>query len=235
MAHVENEIPNMDLKMPQNYNFDTRKTDWSKYKPYYLLRTDAVWEKSKLYQYFYSQLKAPLYFNNNQYYLISEVWNYQRLLHKIGPPVTYDEIGESSENHKVAVLYNEAVNGGIFTQDIHSLKNTPRKTSQFLGDWGKETTLLCMIKFHKWMRCNEKSEYKLSSVNTNNPENFYKYDCFEELKELNEHCINYHFKVMFEMYYFRVYNDSMKNSSQHKVFRLQDIAKRPTSSRVLYY
>lgn len=233
MALIENEIPRMDLKMPEDYDFNTRKKDWSKYKPYYLLRTDAVWEKSKLYQYFYSQLKAPLYFNNNQYYLISDYWNYTRLVHKIGSPVTYDEIGESSENHKVAKLYNEEVNGGVFTNDINSTKNTPRKTSQFLGDWGKETTLLCMLKFHKWMRCNEKSEIKLSS--TGNVENYLKYDCFEELKELHEHCINYHFKIMFEMYYFKVSNDTMKYPSNTRILRLQDIARKPTNSRVLYY
>ena len=37
-------------------------------------------------------------------------------------------------------------------------------------------------------------------------ENLENYECFEELKELDEHCINYHFKVMFELFYFRVYN-----------------------------
>lgn len=50
-----NELP---LKMPENYDFSQRKVDWSKYKSDYLLRTDAVWEKSKLYSYFYSLYKA---------------------------------------------------------------------------------------------------------------------------------------------------------------------------------
>lgn len=226
-------VPKMELKMPETYNFDTRKTDWSKYKPYYLLRTDAVWEKSKLYQYFYSLYKLPLVFNNNQYYLISEYWNYTRLLHKIGPPVTPDEIGESSENHKVAKLYNEGVNGAVFQNDIESTRNTVRKTSQFLGDWGKETTMLCMIKFHKWMRCNEKSEYKLK--NPAGIENYMKYDCYEELVELHEHCISYHFKIMFEYYYFRVFNDQMKFPNQHASGRFSELNRRPVNARILYY
>jgi hypothetical protein len=46
------------LKMPENYDFSQRKVDWSRYKKDYLLRTDAVWEKSKLYAYFYSLYKA---------------------------------------------------------------------------------------------------------------------------------------------------------------------------------
>lgn len=232
MAHQE--ISSMEVKMPVNYDFSTRKINWDQYKPYYILRTDAVWEKSKLYQYFYSLYKAPLYFNRDKYFLLNDYYNYCKILHKVGPPVTYDELGDSSENHKVAKLYNESVNGGIFSTDIKSKKNTPRKTSQFLGDWGKETTLLCMIKFFKWMRCNEKSEYKLTGTSIT-AENVTKYDCYEELRELDEHCINYHFKIMFEMYYFRVYNDHLKYPSQWRSIKPHDINRRPVNSRQLYY
>ncbi len=54
----QNERP---LKMPENYDFSQRKVDWNRYKNDYLLRTDAVWEKSKLYAYFYSLYKAVKY------------------------------------------------------------------------------------------------------------------------------------------------------------------------------
>jgi len=33
------------------------------------------------------------------------------------------------------------------------------------------------------------------------------YKCFEELNELFNSFIHYHFKILFEMHYFRVYND----------------------------
>lgn len=46
------------LKMPENYDFSQRRVDWGRYKNDYLLRTDAVWEKSKLFAYFYSLYKA---------------------------------------------------------------------------------------------------------------------------------------------------------------------------------
>lgn len=46
------------LKMPEGYDFSTKNVDWGKYKQDYLLRTDAVWEKSKLMAYFYSVYKA---------------------------------------------------------------------------------------------------------------------------------------------------------------------------------
>lgn len=51
-------IEERPLKMPENYNFSTRGVDWKKYERFFLLRTDAVWEKSKLLSMFYSTYKA---------------------------------------------------------------------------------------------------------------------------------------------------------------------------------
>ena len=42
------------LKMPKNYDFSVRNVDWTQYKDDYVLRTDAVWEKSKLLDIFYT-------------------------------------------------------------------------------------------------------------------------------------------------------------------------------------
>jgi hypothetical protein len=46
------------LTMPENYDFSQRKVDWKSYKNDYILRTDAVWEKAKLFAYFYSLYKS---------------------------------------------------------------------------------------------------------------------------------------------------------------------------------
>jgi hypothetical protein len=46
------------LKMPENYDFSQRSVNWKEYDNDFLLRTDAVWEKSKLMSYFYSMYKA---------------------------------------------------------------------------------------------------------------------------------------------------------------------------------
>jgi hypothetical protein len=48
----------MPLKMPEGYNFSQRSVNWKKYDGDYILRTDAVWEKAKLYNYFFSLYKA---------------------------------------------------------------------------------------------------------------------------------------------------------------------------------
>jgi len=46
------------LTMPENYDFSQRKINWKSYARDYILRTDAVWEKHKLFAYFYSVYKA---------------------------------------------------------------------------------------------------------------------------------------------------------------------------------
>ena len=48
----------MPLKKPENYDFSVKSVNWKKYDNDYLLRTDAVWEKSKLFAYFHSLYKA---------------------------------------------------------------------------------------------------------------------------------------------------------------------------------
>ncbi len=52
------ELLERPLTMPENYDFSQRKVNWNNYKNDYILRTDAVWEKYKLYAYFYSVYKA---------------------------------------------------------------------------------------------------------------------------------------------------------------------------------
>jgi len=49
--------------MPKNYDFSVRNVDWSQYKEDYILRTDAVWEKSKLLDMFYTHYKSKLVFD----------------------------------------------------------------------------------------------------------------------------------------------------------------------------
>jgi hypothetical protein len=49
---------NRPLKMPKNYDFSVRNVNWRQYEKDFVLRTDAVWEKSKLLDVFYTQYKT---------------------------------------------------------------------------------------------------------------------------------------------------------------------------------
>lgn len=46
------------LKMPKSYDFSVRNVDWRQYKKDFILRTDAAWERAKLFDVFYSQYKS---------------------------------------------------------------------------------------------------------------------------------------------------------------------------------
>merc|ERR1712156_444313 len=62
------------LKMPKNYDFSVRNTQWSEYDRDFILRTDAVWEKTQLYDVFYTIYKSKfLYDNFNNRYLIANI------------------------------------------------------------------------------------------------------------------------------------------------------------------
>ena len=62
------------LKMPKNYDFSVRNVDWNEYKSDYVLRTDAVWEKSKLLDLFYTHYKSKFVYDSvNNIYMISNI------------------------------------------------------------------------------------------------------------------------------------------------------------------
>lgn len=62
------------LKMPKNYDFSTRNVNWKDYRNDFLLRTDAIWEKSKMYDLFYSHYKKNVVFDStNNRYMVTDI------------------------------------------------------------------------------------------------------------------------------------------------------------------
>lgn len=60
--------------MPKDYDFSVRNVDWRQYKDDYILRTDAVWEKSKLLDMFYVLYKSKFVYDNfSNRYMISNI------------------------------------------------------------------------------------------------------------------------------------------------------------------
>ena len=62
------------LKMPKDYDFSVRNVNWKDYKNDYLLRTDAVWERSKLLDLFHTHYKSKfLYSEQTNRYMICNI------------------------------------------------------------------------------------------------------------------------------------------------------------------
>jgi hypothetical protein len=103
-----------------------------------------------------------------------------------------------------------------------------------MGDRTKDGQFLCVLKFHKFMRCNEKSPVKLTEANWLDG-SMGGYVCFEELEEMFQFCHIYHFKVLFELYYYRVYNNYLKPVSQQRINRAPNKFHIPESAIKQYY
>ena len=62
------------LKMPKNYDFSVRHVKWADYSKDFILRTDAVWEKAKLFDTFYTQYKSNFtYAAVDNKYMIADI------------------------------------------------------------------------------------------------------------------------------------------------------------------
>ena len=60
--------------MPKNYDFSVRNVNWNDYKDDFILRTDAVWEKSKLLDIFYTHYKSKFIYDSIQNrYMIANI------------------------------------------------------------------------------------------------------------------------------------------------------------------
>ena len=60
--------------MPKNYDFSVRNVDWRQYEKDFILRTDAVWERSKLLDVFYTTYKSQFIYDNlSNKYMIANI------------------------------------------------------------------------------------------------------------------------------------------------------------------
>ena len=60
--------------MPKNYDFSVRNVDWRQYERDFLLRTDAVWERSKLLDLFYTHYKSQFVYDRvSNKYMIANI------------------------------------------------------------------------------------------------------------------------------------------------------------------
>lgn len=59
-------------KIPQNYDFSSVGMDWTKFHKYFRLRTDAVWEKTKLRDFFRSYHKFFIFNYVDGHYVWAE-------------------------------------------------------------------------------------------------------------------------------------------------------------------
>ena len=112
------------LMMPKNYDFGVRHVNWKDYKNDYLLRTDAVWERSKLFDVFYTHYKSQIQYDNvNNKYMIADI----RMM-----PLPTNE-PEHLEDWTDFLGYHD-IDGCVWQFRVGPMVQTPTTLTRFLAD-----------------------------------------------------------------------------------------------------
>jgi hypothetical protein len=156
------------LKMPKNYDFGVRNVDWNQYKDDFILRTDAVWEKSKLMDLFYTFYKAKFMYDSvNNSYMISNIRQM---------PLPTNE-AEHYEDWRPFFGYTD-VDGCVWQFKTGPKLMTPSTLSKFVADKESDSWYMCFLSFQKFMLCNDRSPIKIDEAHLSN-KGFFDYPCFD--------------------------------------------------------
>jgi hypothetical protein len=190
------------LKMPKGYDFSVRNVNWKDYSNDFLLRTDAVWDKAKLYDIFHTFYKSHLVYGpaNNKYYVAD-------ISAQIMPTNDMDDF----EDWEDFQGYNN-IDGCVWQFRIGPKVQQPTSLSRFIADKEGDSWYLCFLTFQKFMICNERSPVKLDEVNLFN-HGVFEYPCYDEVEGLFENCGPDLFEPLFELYKVRLMSGTSKAPS----------------------
>jgi hypothetical protein len=209
--------------MPKKYDFSVSNVDWRQYEKDFLLRTDAVWEKTKLRDVFYTQYKNMIYDKVMNRYMIANI----RMM-----PLPTNNI-EQLEDFKHFLGHGD-VDGCIWQFRVGPKMQAPATFSHFLADKEGDSWYLCFMTFQKFMMCNEKSPIKLDEANLGN-KGFWDYPCYEEVESLFEYCGSDLFEPMFEVYKIRLMSGTQKAQNFSRIQQYADPYNTHKDRKVLHY
>ena len=187
------------LKMPKSYDFSVRNVDWRQYKDDYILRTDAVWEKSKLLDLFYTHYKSKFVYDSvNNKYMISNIRQM---------PMPSNN-AEHFEDWRPFYGYTD-IDGCVWQFKVGPMLQKPSAISKFVADKEGDSWYLCFLTFQKFMLCNERSSVKIDEAHLYNG-GFFDYPCYDQFEGIMDNCGSDLFEPMFEMYKVRLMSGSQK-------------------------
>ena len=187
------------LKMPKNYDFSVRNVKWREYENDYILRTDAVWEKSKLMDIFYTLYKSKfLYDNFNNTYLMANI-------RMMPMPSTEPEVLEDWQTFRGFT----DIDGCVWQFKVGPMVQTPTSISRFVADKEGDSWYMCFMSFQKFMLCNDRSPVKLDEANLFN-KGFHNYPCYDEIEQIMDSCGADLFEPLFELYRTRLLSGTIK-------------------------
>ena len=194
------------LKMPKNYDFSVRNVNWNEYKDDFILRTDAVWEKSKLLDMFYTHYKSKFVYDSlNNRYMIANI--------RQNPMPTNE--AEHFEDWRPFHGFN-SIDGCIWQFKYGPTIQKPTALSKFVSDREGDSWYLCFLSFQKFMMCNERSPIKIDEAHLSNG-GFWEYPCYDQFEGIFENCGEDLFEPMFEMWKVRLMQGTQKPQSYNRL------------------
>ena len=212
------------LKMPKDYDFSVKNVNWENYKKDYILRTDAVWEKSKLYDFFYTSYKRRIAYEPvNQEYVVPDI-------RQMPMPSTEMEVFEDWQ----PFMGYSNIDGCVFQFKIGPMLQRPTQLSKFVADKEGDTWYICYLSFQKFMICNDRSPIKLDEANLFN-RGFFNYPCYDEVEGILDACGGDLFEPMFELYRTRLLSGTIKTPGISRTQQHMDAYGQTRDRKVLHY
>ena len=213
------------LKMPKNYDFSVRNVKWREYEKDYILRSDAVWEKSKLFDIFYTVYKSKLLWEGmNQSYVIANI--------RMMPMPTTE--AEHLEDWTTFTGFNNGLDGCIWQFKYGPMLQNPSSISKFVADKEGDSWAMCFMSFQKFMLCNDRSAIKLDECNLFN-KGFWKYPCYDEFEHILDSCGADLFEPLFELYRSRLLSGTIKPQGYTRLQQQMDAYGTTSDRKVLHY
>uniref|UniRef100_A0A7S3MVA7 Uncharacterized protein n=1 Tax=Strombidium inclinatum TaxID=197538 RepID=A0A7S3MVA7_9SPIT len=212
------------LKMPKDYDFSARNVDWNDYKNDYILRTDAVWEKSKLLDVFYTTYKSRLYY---------DALNGDYLVHNIRQSPTPTNELEHLEDWRKFYGYTD-IDGCIWQFKVGPMLHNPTTLSKFISDKESDSWYMCFLQFQKFMLCNERSPVKIDEAHLTNG-GFFDYPCYDAFDGIMDNCGADLFEPMFEAYKVRLMSAKLKPVGHQRLQQMADGYGSFRDRKVLHY
>lgn len=123
--------------MPKNYDFSVRNVNWKAYAKDFLLRTDAVWERTKLFDTFYTTYKSQFVYDNvNNKYMVTDI----RMM-----PLPTNE-AEHMEDWRPFNGFND-IDGCVWQFRFGPSVHNPTSISRFVADKEGDSWYLCFLTF----------------------------------------------------------------------------------------
>jgi len=213
------------LKMPKNYDFSVRNVDWRSYKKDFLLRTDAIWERSKLMDIFYTCYKGDTFaFDKvNERYMVPNI----RMM-----PLPTNE-PEHLEDWTPFMGYTD-VDGCVWQFKVGPMLQTPNTLSKFIADKEGDSWYLCFMSFQKFMMCNDRSPVKIDEANLFN-KGFWEYPCYDQVETMLDVCGADLFEPLFETYRVRLMGGQLKPATYTRLQTQVDAYGTTSDRKVLHF